>query len=337
MRTALKLLTIAAGVVLLTGSPAIAAVDTRPPSAPGNLRSTAVTQTGVTLAWNRSTDNVKVVWYAAWAPGLTPVVYVDHPTTTASFTGLRPGVTYPFRVQAWDGRNWSLPSNIVNVTTQPDVLAPSAPSALTLANNVHGTPVDSVTASTALLNWSNSTDDFGPIRYEVLVNGVPSPNVYDVRPAGSPILSSSRMWVRQLEPGTTYSLSVRAVDSGGNLSAPSAPLTVTTDASGDVLAPSTPTLTSASGGGTGYCPDEIWARWTASTDDQAPASALEYELRSNGTILEVITGGTRTIAYTEIFGTNAVTIVAVDPAGNASAPSNVVNTSVNWGTPCGNQ
>ncbi|GAA0966711.1 hypothetical protein GCM10009555_009300 [Acrocarpospora macrocephala] len=332
MRTALKSFAVAAGLILLATSPAVAAPDTKPPSIPGNLRATQVTQTAVTLAWSPSTDNVRVVSYSVWAPGLDAVVLVNHPTTTATISGLHPGATYAFRVHASDGIRASGPSSILNVTTQPDVAAPSAPSGLALANSVHGSPVDGLTASKILLTWTNSTDDFGPIKYQVLVNGVPSPNVFDTRPAGSPVTTVSKAWVRQLEPGTTYNLSVRAVDSGGNASAASAPITVTTDAASDTVAPTTPTLTQAGGVGTSVCPEELLVNYTAATDDVTPATGVEYEIRINGTISDVFQGiSGRIIIYTEISGPNTVTIVAVDAAGNASAPSNAITDNIQWG------
>ena len=70
------------------------------------------------------------------------------------------------------------------------------------------------------------------------------------------------------------------------------------------------------------CPEELWLRWTTSTDDIAPVSGVEYEVRVTEVINEVIPGGTQTVAYTGLFGANTVTTVAVDQAGNASAPSN---------------
>ncbi len=62
-------------------------------------------------------------------------------------------------------------------------------------------------------------------------------------------------------------------------------------------------------------------------------SAVEYELRLNGVIVEVIPegGDTDTIAYPEVLGMFTVTVVAVDLAGNASAPSNAITVSTQGG------
>jgi chitodextrinase len=310
-------------------APAAAAPRDTPPTAPTNLRATAVTQTTVTLAWSPSTDDVGVREYAAWAPatpGVSAVTPVRVPAsqTTATLTSLRPNSTYNFQVQAWDGRNWSWQA-VLTLTTPRELVAPSAPSGLS---------VSGVTASTAMLSWGSSTDNFGPITYEVLVNGVPTPNAWSTRPAGTPPGAVDGAQVRQLRPDTTYQLAVRARDGSGNLSAASNTVTVTTVPNPDVTAPTTPTLLSANIGAAGYCPDEIWLTWSASTDGAQPASAIEYEVRVNGTIIEVITGGTRTVSYTEVHGAITVTVVAVDRAGNASGPSNSMSGRTNWGQEC---
>ena len=98
--------------------------------------------------------------------------------------------------------------------------------------------------------------------------------------------------------------------------------------------PTAATLTSALDGGTSSCPEELWLRWTGSTDNVDSAGAIEYEIRVNGTIIEVVPGATQTITYTETTGTINVTIVAVDSAGNAAAASNAVPVFINVGGSC---
>jgi hypothetical protein len=274
----------------------------------------------VTLAWNPSTDNVGVRSYSLWHEGLNGVVSVAHPQTTATWTGLRPGQTLTFRVTAFDAMyNASTPSDPAEVTTVADTTAPTAPSGLT---------VGTVTASQVQLTRNSGTDQFNPVRHEILVNGVPTNNAFSTVPAGTnprpPVQSA---WVRQLDPSTSYEFSVRAVDPSGNVSAASDTAGATTEASTDTVAPTSPTLLSAFDRGTSFCPEELWITWTASTDD---SPGIDYEVRVNGTIIDVIPGGTQTVSYTEVLGANTVTIVAVDQAGNASAPSNPITVFTNW-------
>ncbi len=299
-------------------------VDRTAPSQPTGLRVTAVTQTSVSLAWNPSTDNVGVRSYSLWGEGLSGVVSAAHPQTAATWSGLRPGQTVTFRVTAFDANyNGSTPSAPVTVTTVTDTTAPSSPSGLT---------VGTVTASTVQLTWNSGTDQFSPVRHEILVNGVATGNAVSNLPAGTfPRPAIQGADVRQLDPSTTYQFSVRAVDPSGNTSAPSNVVGATTEASSDTVAPSSPTLLSAFDGGNSSCPEELWLRWTAATDDVAVGAGIEYEVRVNGVINEVVPGGTQTVTYTEVLGANTVTIVAVDRAGNASAPSNAMTVVTNWG------
>jgi hypothetical protein len=300
-----------------------APVDSTPPTQPTNLRVTAISQTSVTLAWAPSTDNVGVRSYSLWGEGLSGVVSAAHPVTTATWSSLRPGQTMTFRVTAFDAQyNASTPSAPVTVTTVADTTAPSPPS---------GLAVSEVTASTVLLTWNSGTDEFSPVRHEVLVNGVPTANALSTVAPGTfprPPVQGAR--VRQLDPSITYHFSVRAIDPSGNVSASTNAVSAMTAANTDTVAPTSPTLLSAFSGGNGSCPEELWLRWSASTDDVEPASAIEYEVRVNGLINEVVPGGTQTITYTEVLGANTVTIVAVDRAGNASAPSNAQTVTTNW-------
>lgn len=336
MRTR-RFVRIAAGVLVTVavavavGAPASArprpkpppSADTTPPSKPTNLRVTAVTQTSVSLGWTASTDNVGVMTYSLWGEGLSGVVASPHPQTSGTWTGLRPGQTVTFRVTAFDARyNASQPSDPVTVTTVPDTTPPSTPS---------GLAVDRVEAGKVLLSWNSGTDEFQPVRHEILVNGVPTPNVLStVLPGTFPRPAVQGAWVRQLEPSTSYEFSVRAVDPSGNVSGLSNTVSATTGASADTVAPTTPVLNNTFEMTSGSCPDELWFDFSASTDDM---SAVEHEIRINGVINEVLPpgGDTDTITYHEFRGPFTVTIVAVDLAGNASAPSNAITVSTQGG------
>jgi len=89
--------------------------DTTAPSTPGSLRSTGVTASSVSLAWNASTDNVGVTGYNVYRGG-TLVTTVTG--TTATVTGLAASTSYSFTVRAKDAAgNLSAASNTLTVST----------------------------------------------------------------------------------------------------------------------------------------------------------------------------------------------------------------------------
>ncbi|GAA3005475.1 hypothetical protein GCM10020229_16690 [Kitasatospora albolonga] len=95
--------------------------DTVPPTAPGNLRVTAVTDSSVALAWTAATDNVGVTGYRVRRiTGTTavPVATVAGNVTSYTVNGLTPATGYTFDVQALDAAGAvSAPSGQVSATT----------------------------------------------------------------------------------------------------------------------------------------------------------------------------------------------------------------------------
>ncbi|MGG4127061.1 glycosyl hydrolase family 18 protein [Paenibacillus illinoisensis] len=185
--------------------------DTTSPSVPGNARSTGVTASSVTLAWNASTDNVGVTGYNVYN-GTNLVTSVTG--TTATISGLAPGTSYTFTVKAKDAAgNLSAASNSVTVSTtvQPggDTQAPTVPTNLTSTAK---------TSSTITLSWAASTDNVGVSGYEVY-NGT----------ALVTTVSGTSATVTGLAADTSYTFTVKAKDAAGNLSAASSALTVKTD------------------------------------------------------------------------------------------------------------
>lgn len=99
----------------------VTAADTQPPTAPGNVRTTAVTTTGASLAWDASTDNVGVTGYEVYE-GAVKVTAVTG--TSADLTGLTPGTAYTVTVRARDAAgNLSDASAPLTVTTKPGTYA----------------------------------------------------------------------------------------------------------------------------------------------------------------------------------------------------------------------
>ena len=89
--------------------------DIQPPTAPTNLRSTGVTSSSVSLAWDAATDNVGVTGYDVYTGGtLTKTVT----GTSTTVTGLAPSTSYTFTVKARDAAgNASPASNAATATT----------------------------------------------------------------------------------------------------------------------------------------------------------------------------------------------------------------------------
>ncbi len=287
-------------VSLFGTSPALAARDRKPPTKPTNLRATSLTPHNVTLAWNPSTDDSGTFSYRVWVSyGFT---YTVAQTQTTFSLGLVPNNTYSFYVYAVDGSgNVSQRSNTLTVTTPPDTTPPSPP--VVSLVGVNPTEIS--------LQWTASTDDGLHIRYQVFVNG--SPN--------GPETSNRAAVVHGLTPETTYQITVKAKDFyGGNFSAPSNVLTVTTAAvsATDTEPPSAPGC--CWGGDVGGLELNIF--WGQSFDNQTAQASIIYEIYLNG-VLDHATTGDRAVVYVTHTGDNTITLIAVDGAGNRSEPSTV--------------
>lgn len=94
----------------------LACPDNQAPSAPSNLRASARTQTGMTLLWNASTDNVGVTAYEVYRGGI--LINSNVVGTSVILTGLTCGTAYSFTVRAKDAAgNMSAMSNTLNTST----------------------------------------------------------------------------------------------------------------------------------------------------------------------------------------------------------------------------
>ena len=281
----------------------MAARDRTPPTKPTNLRVTSTTSYQVSLAWNPSTDNSGTFSYrVVVSNGATYTV----PQTQTTFTlFVAPIGTYSFYVYAVDGSgNKSQKSNTVSATPPPDTTAPTPPVVSVVGLN----PTE------VSLEWTASIDDGPYLFYQVFVNG--SPNV----DAGQNRFAV----VHGLTPETTYEITIKARDLYGppNVSEPSNVVTVTTAAvsSVDTEPPSSPS--NLYGWDVGDGAREINLFWTESFDNQTAQASIAYEVYQNG-VLDHTTSGDRTILYATSGGENTFTVIAVDNAGNRSAPASI--------------
>jgi fibronectin type 3 domain-containing protein len=295
---AMALMVLSVTWLAVPGPVGAAGQDRIPPAAPTNLRVTDKSSFLVSLAWNPSSDNSGNFSYRIRHSGGYETTLPKTQTSYNWTSNLEAGRTYSFYVYAVDAAgNKSKPSNTVAVKLPPDRIPPT-------------TPVVSVTEvgpTHVTLSWS-SIDDGPYVFYWVFKNGDPVIQ-------GSTAMSGT---VQPLEPETTYTFRVQARDNGINWSPLSDPVIVTTTPSNpnDTTPPTTPQnlqALDASGG-------EINISWNRSTDNLDPQSRIRYDAYVNGELTFSTVDLTQSIVY-GVNGSNTISIIAVDTAGNRSAPA----------------
>lgn len=185
-------------------------------------------------------------------------------------------------------------ANAANPCGAVDSVAPTAPTALTAGT---------ATLSSVAFSWTASTDNVGVTAYDVYRNGTKVGSV-----TGTSYTDTG------LAANTSYSYTVIARDAAANSSVASAALSAKTLA--DTAAPTVP----ASVAGSAITSSGFTVAWAAATDNVAVTA---YDVQVGATVTRVtglstaITGLTANTAY-------AVSVRAVDAAGNASAYSTPV-------------
>jgi cellulose 1,4-beta-cellobiosidase len=159
------------------------------------------------------------------------------------------------------------------------------------------------TATAGALSWTASTDDVGVTGYTVRVDG---------EVAGTSATPSYT--VTGLSPDTTYEITVTARDAAGNVSAASAPVSVTTDeggTGGDTTAPTAPTGLSAGE----VTSSSVALSWDASTDDTGVDG---YRVLRDGEVVADVSGTSATDTGLDADTEYSYSVVAYDAAGNVS-------------------
>ena len=286
---------------LAFASPAAAASDRKAPTTPGNFRVTGLAPYFAHLAWSPSTDNSGTVRYQITVSNGESRSLPNGTTTTSWF--LVAGQRYTFTIRAIDPSGNRSGSASTSATIPLDRTAPTAP-----ALNVAGTGATHVS-----LNWTASVED-GPyaVKYTLYVDGAP----LDVG-------SVTSYAVDGLSPQTTHTFRVVARDFAQNVSPSSNTVTATTAAAdpNDTTPPTMPAQLCTCG--MEFQDGETWLRWIASTDNTTPASRIVYRVLVNGVLDHELLGYTRSILYVPVGQTNRIDVVAVDEAGNRSAPATV--------------
>ena len=272
------------------------ALDTTPPTTPTGLSANAASPSQVNLNWSASTDNDEVANYRVYRNGALVATVTQ---TTYQDSSLSPSTTYSYNVDARDDTgNVSGLSAPVTVSTlsAPDTAAPTTPT---------GLAASTVSDSKINLNWSASTDNVAVTGYRVFRNNALLTTLGSV----------TTFQDTSLNPSTTYTYRVRALDAAGNVSAQSNAASATTQAIPDNAAPTMPTGLAA----TPVSDTRINLSWSPSTDNVAVTG---YRVYRNGTFLTSL-GNVTTYQSTGLAPATTYTynVDAIDAAGNASGVS----------------
>jgi chitinase len=289
--------------LLLTASPASAAGDRKPPTTPTNLRVTGMTAYSVSLAWNPSTDNSGSVTYSICCANVSSETFPGPASTHVYRAGLEPGRSFTLRIVAFDAAgNYSKYSNTVTFTLPRDTTPPAKPTV----------SVTDVGPTWVSLAWS-AVDDDPRLRFIVSMNG-------------SNVIGGDRTTAATfgpLQPETSYTFTVQAIDFGGNYSSVSDPVTVRTEASdpNDTVPPTTPA--NFRDNGMSFADGETWLFWDQSSDNADPQFAIRYDVYVNGVLDHSLMGYNQTVVYGNAGVFNTYQVIAVDSAGNQSAPASL--------------
>jgi hypothetical protein len=227
--------------------------DETPPSKPGPLEITEITESTAKINWTASTDNVAVTAYEITLDDGIPHTIR---TNTYSFTNLKEGTSHNIRVVAKDGDgNVSEPSSASFATK--DITPPSKPGAPRIIN---------IGLNSADGSWVKSSDANGIKGYKITLNNEYLTTVID-----------NKYTFIELQEGSHYTLEIRAIDNFDNFSEPSTATFRTK------VRPTSPTHLNYSN----LSSSSVKLSWLPGSDDER---IVGYQVSRNGTPLRLVFG-----------------------------------------------
>jgi chitodextrinase len=281
------------------GAKTLACSDSTPPTTPTALSPSGIGQTGITVSWTASTDNVGVTGYRVLLGGSLVTTVTG---TAYTLGGLSCGTSYTVGVAAYDAACNVSPTATVQQATlacSGDSTPPSTPTGLARSG---------VSQTSATLSWTASTDNVGVTGYRLYRNG-----------AQVGTSTTTSFVFSGLSCGTSYTLGVAAYDAAGNLSAVAA-ATQLTSACSDATPPSTPTGLATSA----VTQTAITLSWTASTDNVGVAG---YRVFRNGTQVATASATSHTFSGLSCGTSYTLGVAAYDAAGNVSGTAAVTRST----------
>ena len=202
-------------------------------------------------------------------------------------------MTYDWQFVPEAGASFSDSGTTACHGNQNDTTPPAAPT------NLGAT---ATSPSAIALTWTAATDDIGISGYRVYRDGG------EIAPVTTTSYNDTGV-----QPSTTHTYTVVAVDGGGNVSPHSNAATASTPP--DTQRPSAPGALSA----TAPTPTQVNLTWTASTDD---SGISEYQIFRGGAQVGTATTTSYSDTTVQAQTTYSYTVVARDLANNLSDPSN---------------
>lgn len=334
-----------------------AGTDTQPPSAPGALAFSNVTANSVTLSWVAATDNVGVTAYRV-TRGATVVATINALTYTDS--GLTPATAYTYSVVALDAAANVSPASTGTTTTAAAPGGPAVrvnaggPSYVDGNGNTWsadtGYNTGGSSTSTATVTGTSDPTLFKTERYDqpatpellytfTVPNGSYTVNLYFAETYAATQGAGKRVFDINIQAQSAFTgVDIYTLAGGGNKALVlSRPATVSNGkltvqfihkvqnpkvnaielipaVASDTQAPTAPTGLASSS----ITTTSLTLNWTAATDN---VGVTGYRISRDGALLTTVTPTTFQDSGLTPGTAYAYSVVAVDAAGNVSAPA----------------